>query len=283
MSSIFEFDPDRMQGSGLITRGVAGETLGNRQLIYQGADGQWYLADADAAATMPTLGITLHGITSGKRGQILLHGYIGLSTWTWNTGGATGLIYASTTPGAITQTPPAGIGDYVQVVGTAYTSVIIYFAPFPPSEGMGTGGGKTEWFPAPNPDSEMGDHAVMQMLDGVDTYIHNEVYVPWDFHNLIAAQIIVSQGTAATPDMVWTCDTDWGQICVGEDYFANTDSTGDTTQLPLNDLVCLDITAALTGIAAEDLIGVSFMRDGDNAADTVGGPVYYFGIRLRYT
>lgn len=47
MSSLFELDPSRMAGSGIITRGVAGEAIGNRNLIYQGSDGSWYLADAD--------------------------------------------------------------------------------------------------------------------------------------------------------------------------------------------------------------------------------------------
>jgi len=288
MSSTFEFDPDRMEGSGLITRGTAGENLAAHRLVYQGTNSRWYLADADAAATMPVIGLTLYFINSGQNGQILLQGYIGDSSWSYLVGRE---MYASTTPGLLTQTPPGGIGDLVQVVGIATDdhqlptnlTKIIYFDPLPPSGGVGAGGGEAEWYPAPNPDAEVGDHTAMQMLDGVDTYIHNEVYIPRDFHNLIVCHVIVSQGTAATPNMVWTCDTDWGQICVGEDYLANTDNTGGTTQLPQDDLVCLDISAALTGVAAEDLVGVSFMRDGNAGADTVGGPVFYFGIRLRYT
>lgn len=283
MSSIFEFDPDRMRGSGLITRGTAGEALTGHQLVYQGTDGSWYLADADAAATMPVIGLTLYTINAGFNGQILLHGYIGLASWTWTVGGTSGLIYASTTPGALTQTAPSGIGDYVQVVGIATASNIIYFNPFPPSEGVGVGVVKSRWYPAPNPDASIGDHTGQTMADNVDTYIRNELYVPYDFHNLVACHIIVVQGTSATPNMVWTCDTDWGQICVGEDYLANTDSAGATSQMLQDDLVCLSIVDALTGIAAEDLVGVSFMRDGDNIADTVGGPVFYLGIRLRYT
>lgn len=145
MSSIFAFDPDLMTGSGIITRGTAGEALTGHQLVYQGTNGRWYLADADAASTMPTIGLTLYSINSGSNGQILLHGYIGLASWTWTVGGITGLIYASTTPGALTQTAPSGAGDYVQVVGTATASNIIYFNPFPPSEGIGIGKGIAEF------------------------------------------------------------------------------------------------------------------------------------------
>jgi len=276
-----------MAGSGLITRGIAGEALGNRQLVYEGADGYWHLADADDAAYMPVIGITLQSVALNGRGQILLHGYVGLAGWTWTTGG---LIYASTTPGGLTQTAPAGIGDYVQVVAVASaptpaaaTTPLIYFNPFPPSEGIGSAGGKSRWYPAPNPDSNIGDHTGQVMADGTDTYIRNEVYIPYNFHNLVECHVIVVQGTTAAPNMVWTCDTDWGQICVAEDYLANSDSASGTTSVPIYDLVCIDISGALTGIAAEDLVGVSFMRDGNNASDTVNGPVFYLGIRLRYT
>lgn len=291
MASRFEFDPNLIVGSGLITRGTAGEALARWQLVYQGANSRWYLADADLAATTPVIGLTLQAMGLGQNGKILLHGYIGriipplpaVPPWNWTVGGSAGLIYASTTPGGLTQTPPAGPGDFVQVVAVATVSNFIYFNPFPPSAGLGAGSIKSRWYPAPNPNAEVGDHAGQSMMDNVDTYIRNEVYIPYNFHTLVACQVIVVQGTTATPNMVWTCDTDWGQICVGEDYLENSDVTGDTTQMSQDDLVCLDITAALTGIAAEDLVGVSFMRDGNNGADTVGGPVYYLGIRLRYT
>lgn len=287
MSSLFEFDPDRLAGSGLITKGQAGQALAGWQLVYQGNDTRWYLADANAAATMPTIGMTLYSITAGNNGQILLHGYIGriippppaVAPWNWTVGG---LLYASTTAGALTQTAPT-LPDLIQVVGIATQTNIIYFNPFPPSEGPGTVTTREEFYGAPNADAAVGDHAGQTMMDGVDTYIRRDIYIPVDFHTLVACHVIVVQGTAAAPNMVWTCDTDWGQICVGEDYLEDSDSTGATSAVPQDDLVCLDISAALTGIAAGDLVGVSFMRDGDAGGDTVGGNVYYLGIRLRYT
>lgn len=138
------------------------------------------------------------------------------------------------------------------------------------------------WEKPPNIDSNIGEHPAQQMLDNVDTYIYDQIYIPPGFQELVTAQIVVVQGTAAAPNTVWTCNTNWGGICVGEDYFEDSDVTGATTAMPQDDLVCLDISAALDGIAANDLVGVSFMRDGNNVADTVGGPVFYLGIRVRY-
>jgi len=139
-----------------------------------------------------------------------------------------------------------------------------------------------EWEKPTNPDSNIGDHPAMQMLDNVDTYIRNQIYIPLEFQELVTAQIVVVQVTAANPNMVWTCSTDWGKICSAEDYLAGSDDTGATSALAQDDLVCLDFSGALVGIAPGDLIGVSFMRDGDDGADNVGGPVYYLGIRIRY-
>ena len=64
-----------MKGSGSYVNETAGEALTNHALVYRGNDGNWYLADADAAATMPVLGITMGAILSGRKGEILLEGY----------------------------------------------------------------------------------------------------------------------------------------------------------------------------------------------------------------
>ena len=101
-------------GEGWVVNETAGENLGIHKLVYRNAAGTWSLADADAVATMPVLGITMGAISSGKKGEILLWGYIGDNiTWAWTLAQP---IYASTVAGELTQTMPAGIGDVVQVV-----------------------------------------------------------------------------------------------------------------------------------------------------------------------
>lgn len=126
-----------MKGSGDYVNETAGETLGNHKLVYRGIDGYWYLADADAAATMPVLGITMGAIPAGRKGEVLLDGYIGDSAWTW-TGGAE--VYASTIAGELTAVAPIGVGDIVQVVAIAVDANIIQFTG---NIGGGHGGSNT--------------------------------------------------------------------------------------------------------------------------------------------
>ena len=114
------------EGSGFYEVGEAGSALGDRKLVYLDANGVWQLADADAAATMPTLGITIGAISTGSTGKILTYGYIGLASWSWSEGGA---IYASATAGELTQTAP-NIGTQVsQVIGHAKDSDLIFIVP----------------------------------------------------------------------------------------------------------------------------------------------------------
>lgn len=134
MSSQYKLEFE-MRGSGFKVNEEAGEALGNHKLVYRGADSLWYLADADAAATMPVLGITMGAIPANRKGEILLWGYIGDTSWTWTAGLE---IYASTTPGELTHTAPSGAGDIVQVVAVAITATIIDFRNDITSAGAGS-------------------------------------------------------------------------------------------------------------------------------------------------
>ena len=102
-------------GSGDYINDMAGEVLDKFKLVYRADDETWKLADANAAATMPTIGLTLSAISSGNKGKILIKGYVADASWTWTTGGSSGIIYASGTAGELTQTPPSGAGDSVHV------------------------------------------------------------------------------------------------------------------------------------------------------------------------
>lgn len=56
----------------------------------------------------------------------------------------------------------------------------------------------------------------------------------------------------------------------GEDYQANTDSIAAATRaMTANQMDEIDLTAALTGLAADDHVGMQFDRVGTNAADTI--------------
>lgn len=116
----------KREGSGFYENGLAGETLGARKLVYLDTNGQWKLADADAAATMPCLGITLGAITSGRSGKILTQGYIGDAAWAWTVGAS---LYVGATAGELTETAPSGSG-YLQVVAHAKEGDLIYLFPW---------------------------------------------------------------------------------------------------------------------------------------------------------
>jgi hypothetical protein len=99
--------------------------VGFAAALYMAADGHYDAADADAAATMPVSALALEAGTGANK-KVLLKGFIRHDAWYWTPGA---LVYASTTPGTLTQTPPSGTGDQVQVVGQAFSVDILYFNP----------------------------------------------------------------------------------------------------------------------------------------------------------
>ena len=137
-------DHDKVSGSGSFILGLAGEALGNRKLVYLGVDGLWRLADANAAASMPAVGLTMTAIASGESGWILTDGWIGLSTWTWTAGGE---LYVSTVAGELTQVAPPAAGVLVQIMGVASTATQIKFSPHygPPGDLSNTLEGSTAY------------------------------------------------------------------------------------------------------------------------------------------
>ncbi len=112
--------------SGVIAALTAGEALVFGDFCYMKSDGKWWKADADAAVTMPGAAMALEPLDADDPGEFLLFGYARDDSWGWTVGG---LIYVSTTGGALTQTAPSGSGDQVQVVGVATHATRMLFAP----------------------------------------------------------------------------------------------------------------------------------------------------------
>ena len=104
--------------------GIAGEVLIRGQPVYVSAvNGLWYLADSDAVATMPVIGVTLERATAGRIVQILIVGIMGRSDWTWTRGDP---LYVSGVAGVFTQTAP---DENKQAVAIALTATLIYVNP----------------------------------------------------------------------------------------------------------------------------------------------------------
>lgn len=106
--------------------GQAGEDVDAGEVCYLKDDGKLWLADADAAATMPVKAIATADILADAEGVFLLDGFIRIDAWTWTVGN---VLFAHTTPGALVAAAPAGSGDQVQSVAIAVTADIINFRP----------------------------------------------------------------------------------------------------------------------------------------------------------
>lgn len=113
--------------SGLVSTLTAGENLVLGDVCYRKSDGKMWKADADAIATSGAIAIALGTINADATGSFGMRGYFrDDSAYAWTVGG---LLYLSTTAGAIQQTVVTGVDDVIQVLGVAMTADIIYFAP----------------------------------------------------------------------------------------------------------------------------------------------------------
>jgi hypothetical protein len=123
----FDIPANDLAARGIITRELtAGENLAFGNVVYRKSDGKFWQSDADASTTMPVVAMALETIAADGAGKMFFWGWVRNSAWTWTPGG---WLYASTTPGALTQTPPSGSGDQVQAIGWAYSATIIFFNP----------------------------------------------------------------------------------------------------------------------------------------------------------
>jgi len=117
----------------------------------------------------------------------------------------------------------------------------------------------------------LGDNAAMQR-------VKCSLAIPLDFVAVTKAVVCVFAGSAA--DLHYQVYTSHGAD--GESYTAHSDSTSAATRGMTVVLDELDITDALTDIAAGDYLGVSFQRNGDNVADTIT-TLRVLGVLIEYS
>jgi len=131
---------------------------------------------------------------------------------------------------------------------------------------------------APNPDGYIGDFPSEVMLDLVETTCRVVAYIPTNFTSVVSAYLLVVP--AASGDLRWSCTTDFGTVCT-QDYDNHSDAVpATTTAVTLDRITCLDISGALTLLAADDLVGIMFIRHGDDALDTIGATVHFLGVLI---
>jgi hypothetical protein len=132
-----------------------------------------------------------------------------------------------------------------------------------------------------DPDISVGTHPAVTLNDGVTETIFHQLYIPLDFTVISAARVFII--AAGSGNMVASVATSWGKIYASELYNTHTDSIALAPYaLTVNEVECIDISAALTGIAADDLVGIAFTRQGGHGSDTINAACYYIGLELVY-
>lgn len=134
-ASILVFTPPAVDlgYSGEVASFTAGQSLVLGNICYLKSDGKMWKAKADSNTTLPGIGICLGTVSAEGTGLFLLKGFLRNDTWTWTVGGTNGLLYVSNaTGGLITQSPL----QYLQILGYAYSSTILFFDPESNFEGI---------------------------------------------------------------------------------------------------------------------------------------------------
>lgn len=138
-----------------------------------------------------------------------------------------------------------------------------------------------EWYQVTDPDGTIGTHPAYTLTDGIDRTVYAQLYVPDDFSSLTSAYIVVVAGGSG--NFRRSVSTNFGDIC-SENYNNHTDSiAAGQVAVTSSRLTCLDISAALTGLGAGDLVGIQFTREASNVNDTVNADCYYLGVLFVYT
>lgn len=119
-----------------------------------------------------------------------------------------------------------------------------------------------------------------ELDDAVTTYARMSVYIPSDFGTLVSANVVVMGAATGT---AWVlADTQYAAVGQAANTHSSTGTLGGlalTSGIQTN----YDISSQLSGLAADDMLGVNFKREGGHASDVLAGSVWLFGLRLIYS
>lgn len=139
----------------------------------------------------------------------------------------------------------------------------------------------SKFYPAVDPDGNQGDHCGVTLQDEVEGTVYQEIMIPTGVTAISSVYaVVIPQGHG---DLDWEVATDWFALTASEQCNAHSDSTSGTTTVTAIDGEAIDISAAFTGAVGNDVVGVAFTRDGDDALDTIAADVLYLGIYVSGT
>jgi len=110
----------------IVEQFIADGAVSQYDTVYISASGKTAKADASVESTMPAVGIAMEAAVDGGTFKVLLMGTITNATWTWT---AKAILFASTTLGALTETPPSASGNIVQRVARVISATKILVNP----------------------------------------------------------------------------------------------------------------------------------------------------------
>ena len=138
----------------------------------------------------------------------------------------------------------------------------------------------SQFFPAVNPNSNKGLYSTLVMEDETIATIRQTFYMPDNLATIEGTYVIIIPN--ASGNIYWGADTNFAEVCADEDYQTHVDTIAlNAVAVTADEVECLDISAALTGAIGGDIVGIEFVRDSEDALDTVDADVHYLGILIR--
>lgn len=118
------------QASGVLASLQAAVTMNFGDVGFMNSSGKVALGDADAIATANCLYMCVdEQILANAYGNYMLLGFARNDTWSWTVGGLIYLSTTGTTGNTLTQTPPSGTDDVIQILGVATHADRMHFHP----------------------------------------------------------------------------------------------------------------------------------------------------------
>lgn len=131
----------------------------------------------------------------------------------------------------------------------------------------------------------LGFHPMFALPDAVSaTYVNFGFRVPNDFSAMLANYPKLVLYATVAGDIRLVINANWGKV--GEARNTHWDLIDEYTQAIIaNQFNEIDISAAFNAAAIEpgDQFGIRVYRDSDDVLDTLAGPLYVFGIVVRYS
>jgi len=126
----------------------------------------------------------------------------------------------------------------------------------------------------------IGDGWGIPLPDAADTHVRINFNLLPDFQELVRCRVLVIPG--GTGNLAYTVATDFGHRCT-EVYTTHSDAKPLGVQaVTLNEIECIAVDVALDDLGGGDFVLMDFMRDGDDASDTVGAACVLVGAYLQY-